>query len=233
MTGYSHSCAHKSCRLSRCHLLFTTVLFPRIINHQYNNTMFGQAIFSGTSLDAAGLVALADLSTIANRTATIGSASLLDILFLAPGIHRHQKASEVNFGEQPATASLTTGYRFQIENPATVNYMQKVGVTGHLVNIYVEQQQAIGIWNRYCLKGGVLSSVLFLIGPMLTLAASCFMGVVRDWWGLGIILALIFARLLNVIVIRRRSTCGWKGRFFLAISQLLVFCLVLSPITLT
>ncbi|KAI5796165.1 hypothetical protein FPQ18DRAFT_326987 [Pyronema domesticum] len=50
--------------------------------------MFGSTSISGISLDAAGLVALADLNTIAQRTAIVGSASLLDCLVLAPGIYR-------------------------------------------------------------------------------------------------------------------------------------------------
>jgi hypothetical protein len=177
--------------------------------------MFGQTTFSGISLDAAGLVALADLSAIAKRTAIIGSASSLDILFLAPGIHKHQNASEVNFAEQPATAALTTGYIFRVENPATVYFMQRIGVTGHLVTIDVELEKAEGIRSCYFLKGGVLPSILFLMGPLMTIAATCFLGSVHDWWGLGTILALIIARLLNVIVIRRRSKPGWKGRLLL------------------
>ncbi|KAF8536102.1 hypothetical protein BDD12DRAFT_749597 [Trichophaea hybrida] len=174
--------------------------------------MFGQTTFSGISLDAAGLVALADLSAISKRTAIIGSASALDIFFLAPGIHKHQNASEVNFGEQPATAALTTGYIFRVENPATVWFMQRIGVTGHLVNIHVEREKTTGIRSRYFLKAGVMSSILFLIGPAMTVAATCFLGSIHDWWGLGTILALALARLLNVVVIRRRSKLGWKGK---------------------
>jgi hypothetical protein len=56
--------------------------------HNFYDSMFGSTSISGISLDAAGLVALADLNTIAQRTAIVGSASLLDCLVLAPGIHR-------------------------------------------------------------------------------------------------------------------------------------------------
>ncbi|SJL14844.1 uncharacterized protein ARMOST_18316 [Armillaria ostoyae] len=39
------------------------------------------------TLEAAGLVALADLSIVTVRTALTGTASLLDVLLLAPGSH--------------------------------------------------------------------------------------------------------------------------------------------------
>ena len=32
-----------------------------------------------------------------------------------------------------------------------------------------------------------------------------------DWWGVFVICALIFARLCNVVVVRRRTDVGWKG----------------------
>ncbi|KAK1968691.1 hypothetical protein LY78DRAFT_573629 [Colletotrichum sublineola] len=49
----------------------------------------------GLSLSAAGLVALADLQTIANRTALTGTSSWFDALVLAPGLHYQQAADSV------------------------------------------------------------------------------------------------------------------------------------------
>ncbi|KAK1990616.1 hypothetical protein LX36DRAFT_675788 [Colletotrichum falcatum] len=49
----------------------------------------------GLSLSAAGLVALADLQTIANRTALTGTSSWFDALVLAPGLHYQQAADDV------------------------------------------------------------------------------------------------------------------------------------------
>lgn len=171
-----------------------------------------QATFSGVSLDAAGLVALADLSSIATRTAIVGSASALDSLFLAPGIHRQQFTAEViNNGEQPATAALTTEYVFRIENQATVSFLQRVGVTGHLVNLKVERDKTHRLFDRYCFKGGVWSSILYLLGPVLTVVSLAVLGALGDWWGLGSVSALVIARLINVVVMRRRSKLGWKG----------------------
>ncbi len=37
------------------------------------------------------------------------------------------------------------------------------------------------------------------------------LGVIGDWWGFGALAMLILARLINVIVIRRRGQQGWKG----------------------
>ncbi|KAA8895956.1 hypothetical protein FN846DRAFT_900436 [Sphaerosporella brunnea] len=134
---------------------------------------------------------LADLTTIATRTALTGSASYLDVLFLAPGIHRQQQASDVNGGEQPVTAAITTGYIFRVENQATVRFLQKHGRS---------------------LEAGVAATLLFLVGPLLTLTAIAYLGAIRDWWGLGSVLALMLARLINVVVFRRRAKAGLASK---------------------
>lgn len=72
------------------------------------------------SLDAAGLVVFANLSTIGQRTALTGSSTLLDALFLCPGIHRQQNATNMNGSEYPAAAAMTSGYVFLAEGQATV-----------------------------------------------------------------------------------------------------------------
>ncbi|KAG8860521.1 hypothetical protein FRB96_003775 [Tulasnella sp. 330] len=81
--------------------------------------MFHRNSITGVSLDAAGLVALADLKTLARRTALVGGASYIDIFLLAPGIHCQQDASELNGGEYPTTGAMTNGYVFRVENQAT------------------------------------------------------------------------------------------------------------------
>jgi hypothetical protein len=120
-------------------LTFTQLhrLFELVQMHLHKSSI------TGISLDAAGLVALADLSAISERTALTGSASIFDILFLAPGIHTQQKASEVNGGELPTTAAMTTGYVFRIENQATVNYLQKIGEPGSLVTVNVVKEEPV------------------------------------------------------------------------------------------
>lgn len=178
--------------------------------------MFSQNIIK-ISLDAAGLIAIADLQTIANRTAITGSASFLDILALAPGIHKHQEASVVNGGELPPTAALTSGYVFRTENQATVSYFQKLGQSGKLVNLVVAPSPATGRppilrLRAFLLDTGLVPTILYLLAPVLSLASMAILATIQDWWGLGSLLALVLARLVNVIVIRRRSKMGWKGR---------------------
>ena len=33
----------------------------------------------------------------------------------------------------------------------------------------------------------------------------------HDWWALGVVLILMFSRVCNIVVIRRRAICGWSG----------------------
>ncbi|KDQ57953.1 hypothetical protein JAAARDRAFT_252760 [Jaapia argillacea MUCL 33604] len=170
--------------------------------------MFNTSSITGVHLEASGLVALADLRTIAYRTALTGSASIFDILFLAPGIHCQQAASEVNGGEYPAAGALTNGYVFRIENPATVSYLQKIGESGHLVNVTVlpPAKSRCGLPLR-----DLLATSLYLSGIALTIMVVASLVSIRDWWALGVVGMLAVARLLNVVVIKRRSTVGWKG----------------------
>jgi hypothetical protein len=165
---------------------------------------------AGIRLSASGLIALADIKTIANRTALTGSASFLDILLIAPGIHCQQASSEVNKGEYPTTGALTTGYVFRIENQATVGFLLGVGKTGHLVNIVVSPSRKRN--SRYSVfASGVIPTIFYLCGIALTIAVTTLLAIVRDWWALGTIGMLMLARLLNVVVIKRRSQMGWKG----------------------
>ena len=174
-----------------------------------------RSILPASSLDAVGLIALADLSTIARRTASLGSSSLLDALVLCPGIHRQQNAADLNKGEFPATAALTTGYVFRIENQATVAYLQRVGITGHMVTLSVEKLEK-GLLTRLktALLGpsiAILPSLLVLVAASLTCASLILLVVLIDWWGFAILLSLISARSLNIMLICRRTKPGWHG----------------------
>ena len=168
---------------------------------------------AGVSLDATGLIALADLTTIAKHTALSGTSSFLDLLVLCPGIHRQQYATELNGGELPPTAALTSGYVFRVENQATVFYLQKMGVPGHLVTLRVEERKAEAGKPGYN-NGGkavTLASLLYTMPVALTLTALVFVILLQDWWALAVLLILILARTLNAIVVKRRSVPGWKG----------------------
>ncbi|EEH03479.1 conserved hypothetical protein [Histoplasma capsulatum G186AR] len=148
------------------------------------------------------------------------ASALLDILVLCPGIHRQQSAPELNNGEHPAVAALTSGYVFRVENPATVLFLQKMGVTGHLTYLRVTSTSALktngklgrtldAVFPKLALSS--ISTIPYLLAPIASLAVLAVLIVARDWWGVSALVALIFARFCNVLIIRRRSTIGWKG----------------------
>lgn len=176
--------------------------------------MFTKASIGGIHLDAAGLVALADLDTIARRTSLIGSASFLDVLYLAPGIHCQQKASEINGGEYPMAGAMHNGYVFRIENPATVSYLQRIGKPGHLTTVAVSEELPMdwaGLIGEL-LRTEKLATLLFFIGLTANIVVIALLGSIRDWWALGVLGMLMLARLVNVVVIKlRQDKNGFKG----------------------
>ncbi|KAK0211965.1 hypothetical protein IW262DRAFT_1412746 [Armillaria fumosa] len=183
--------------------------------------MFNTSSLRGpVTLDAAGLVALADLSAVALRTALMGTASYLDILVLAPGMHTQQSADDVNRGEFPATGSMTTGNIFRVENPATVRYLQDISRTGCLVTAKVSLKSRSYNTSVIPLSdidlspiflAGPRAALLYLLCPVLTIIVIAVVGAIRDWWALLVLAMLIFARMINVVVIKRRSQRDWKG----------------------
>ena len=173
--------------------------------------------YPDVSLDADGLVALADLTTVARRTALTGTSSLLDALVLCPGLHRQQDAPDLKI-EYPKCAAMTTGYIFQIDNPATVLYLQNVGETGRLTTLTVtksiDEDSALTRLLRTfydCSSTPVAATVAYLAAISLTITVSVLMILMQDWWALAVMGMLAFARLLNTIVVRRRAKPGWKG----------------------
>ncbi|KAI1171557.1 hypothetical protein F4777DRAFT_47795 [Nemania sp. FL0916] len=167
------------------------------------------------SLDAAGVVALADVQTIQERTALTGTAVYLDALILCPGIHMQQKSPELNLSEYPACGAMTTGYVFRVENSAMVYYLQQVGKTGHLTTLSVSPK--ISGWESYLSatfsyhNTTTRSSLAYGSIVILTITIIILIGLARDWWGLAVVALLILSRICNIVVIRRRSTPGWAG----------------------
>lgn len=95
--------------------------------------------FPNFSLSASGLVVLADLSTIARRTALRGGSSWLDSLLLAPGLHYQQAADDLFRG---GTAQILTAVErdrdgnpitHQMVNQAVVSYVLRVAKEGRTV----------------------------------------------------------------------------------------------------
>ncbi|PBK58450.1 hypothetical protein ARMSODRAFT_967712 [Armillaria solidipes] len=181
--------------------------------------MFGTpSISSPVTLEAAGLIVLADLPAVALRTALTGGASYLDALVLVPGMHKQQCADEINRGEFPTTGAMTTGYVFRVENPATVSYLQSIGQTGCLVTARVSQSPSqntdLSLQNQVLQSlfvSGVQATVLYFMCPISTIVVFALLGVIGDWWGFGALGMLVLARLINVVVIKRRGQQGWKG----------------------
>ncbi|KAL2828451.1 hypothetical protein BDW59DRAFT_170946 [Aspergillus cavernicola] len=186
------------------------------------------------SLDAAGLVTIAEISAIARRTTLMGTSIVSDIFVLCPGLHRQQSAPELSRGEFPAVAAMTTGYIFRVENAATVCFLQRVGKTGHLTTLQVSRPTASEKLEKERPRESSPSKRWMSVLPGMTpapgsredpvalvayICAVCATPAVlivyiwlRDWWGVFCLLALVLARLCNVTVIRRRCRdTGWKG----------------------
>lgn len=101
------------------------------------------------SLSASGLIVLADLSTVAQRTALRGGSSWLDFLLLVPGLHYQQAADELarhGGGLPPGAAGaaavpltaieVVDGDRpvsHRIVNQAVVNYVLRTAREGRAV----------------------------------------------------------------------------------------------------
>lgn len=158
--------------------------------------------FCQIPLGLIGLLALADLDVVPRCTALRGTSAWSGILMLCPGLHRQQEAAQLQKGEFPACAAMTTGHVFRIENPATVFYLQSIGETGKLTNISVSKE-ADGSSTRIELQHvAVASSVL---------ALACLTSI-ADWWALSYFLVLVLIRLINTMVIRSRACVGWHGQ---------------------
>lgn len=176
--------------------------------------MFTRFAIGGIQLDAAGLVALADLDTIARRTALIGSASFLDVLYLAPGIHCQQDANEINRGERPQTVNMCNNYVFHLENPATVSYLQRIGKPGHLTTVKVSEWTPYGFTGLFgqLWRSELLATLLFLVGLAVNAIVIVLLGLIHDWWAIGVLGMLMLARFVNVVVIKlRQDVDGFKG----------------------
>lgn len=120
------------------------------------------------SLSAGGLLALADLNTIAQRTAIAGGSSWLDAFVLAPGLH-YQQAADLLTPEYGASRPVLSmgfdggGRHYVVNNVAMVKYLRRLwereGKYG-IVTLYVEMDENEGL-------GSVLtfaSSLSLLLG---------------------------------------------------------------------
>jgi hypothetical protein len=161
------------------------------------------------SLDLVGLLVLADVSAVSERTALTGNAFLADALVLCPGMHRQQyEPAELSGGEFPATAAMTTGYVFRIENSGTVFFLQRVSRTGQLTTLKVTRD---ALSSSSFLLRSTIATAAYLGAMLLTVSIITLSILTQDWWGFLVICIMVVARLLNALLIRRRSKPGWSG----------------------
>lgn len=152
------------------------------------------------TLSAGGLIALADLGTIAQRTAIVGGSSWLDSLLLAPGLHYQQAADALAGSAHSYTAveqMQGKSSTYNITNPATMRYLQRVGREDQMVTIDVGMMpqrryfrgsrrdrgglgQRSTIWRDSGSDLGWLSHVLYLASPVLTITAMTFMILLQE-----------------------------------------------------
>ncbi|KAJ0123575.1 hypothetical protein J7T55_012040 [Diaporthe amygdali] len=186
------------------------------------------------SLSAAGLLVLADLNTIAQRTSLRGGSSWLDSLLLAPGLHYQQAADELAHGDSKILSAVEIRpdgkpVSHQIVNQAVVNYVLRTAKEGETVVLDVGEipvksrswrtgrngrggQRAsvyAGGWGgggRVDLPDlGWTAHLLYLASPLLTCVAIVLIILVGDWWALAMMGALMLSRILNIFVIKQRS----------------------------
>ena len=108
-----------------------------------------------------------------------------------------------NTTRYPATAALTTGYPFRIENPSTVYFLQRISLTGHLTTLSISPPSSVSL----------APLNLSHVPSILTILALAFISTTADVAAAAMLSTLILARLLNVIAVRRRAYRGslWKG----------------------
>ncbi|RCI12884.1 hypothetical protein L249_0915 [Ophiocordyceps polyrhachis-furcata BCC 54312] len=195
------------------------------------------------SLSAGGLLALADLNTVANRTVVAGGSSWLDALVLAPGLHYQQAADALDTTASSSAAVVAVEVehglerrRHLVSNAALVSFLRRLwldaAAAGHrplTLDVSRARHDEKGLRRRLTCRprpsspsssssssssssvAGLpvdadrLSHVLYLLSPLLTSAASSFMILLGDWWGLSFILALMISRTLNIWTIKQRS----------------------------
>ncbi|GAB0133149.1 Eukaryotic peptide chain release factor subunit 1 [Epichloe bromicola] len=139
------------------------------------------------SLSAAGLLALADLSTVAHRTIITGGSSWLDAFVLAPGLH-YQQAAGALLGQDP------------LSEPDGV---KKAAMEQYTPRLRLRAEPAPGM--EMDMEMDWLSHVLYLASPGLTLIAGTLMVLLRDWWGTAFMAALVASRVLNIWSIKQRT----------------------------
>jgi hypothetical protein len=159
----------------------------------------------------AGFLLLADLPTLAIRTALTGGVpTFVDYFMLCPGLHRQHLASQLNQAEYPACAALTTGYVFRVENPATVYYLQRISTTGAVTNLNVTRETIWPVW--YDPFNSFASAWYDVAAPLLYFVLLGFFQGSEDKIAFVVLVLLLIIRAVNITLTRLRSLPKWHGQ---------------------
>ena len=114
---------------------------------------------------------------------------------------------------------------FRVENPATVYFLQRVDRTGCLTDLKVSTQTSPS--HFLSTRDEALASLDHYAAIDCNIFAAQRVYALDDIWGLFFISNLIFIRLINFVVLRRRSQPNWfdapepgvQGDLFILLSQ--------------
>lgn len=106
---------------------------------------------------------------------------------------------------------MTTGYVFRTENQAMVHFLQRVGVTGSLVTLSVEEYAKPSTPFVELLFGPGGPDPMHLLAVLLTVEVLYGCRKVGDNWAEACVYMFIASRILNIIAIRRRLAPEWHG----------------------
>ena len=124
-------------------------------------------------------------------------------------MHLQPTANDLNKGEYPACAALTSGYVFRVENPATVYFLQRVGRTGCLTNLKVSGHASP---SRFFPTGDeALASLGYYAAIGCSVLAAQRVYARGDIWAMFFLSNLILIRLIHLLELRHRSQPGWFG----------------------
>ncbi|KAK4196182.1 hypothetical protein QBC40DRAFT_314047 [Triangularia verruculosa] len=158
--------------------------------------------FPGISVSAGGLLALANLQTIAKRTAITGGASWADVFVLAPGLHHQQAAGDLiqkGTGVTRVVDQHGNEGTVKLNNAATAGYIHSVAKPGEEVILDINRQAPM----RHSVLN--LSNLLYLTTLLLTFITIAIIILFRDWWCLSFIFLYMTSRFINIWIIKRRT----------------------------
>ncbi|KAK0229175.1 hypothetical protein EDD85DRAFT_138137 [Armillaria nabsnona] len=146
--------------------------------------------------------------------------SLFEAITFAADICGRQLPSDIYAGEVSVPGATRIGDPFpsRIDNPTTLDFLRNAGRSGYLIDARVSLSPLFDLnlspsnrHLRYLSVVGLPATVLHILCPTLTVTAAVFLGCIRDWWALGVLMTLVISRLIDLVVAMRRSTQDLSG----------------------